>query len=100
VALCALLPATAGAAEPVNFSWTSFLPPMAGAPGGTGGPQPGCRKATIKCVNRVMRGLRRRQRAFGCDHRAVFSTTYLELTRVLRRTLRTEPKFYEDRRAL
>src|SRR4051812_38716761 len=101
LALWALVPATAArAAEPVNVSWTSFLPAMPGDAGGTGGPQPGCRRATLKCVDRVMTGLRKRQKAFGCDHRAVFSTTYLELTRILRRTLRTEPKFYADRKAL
>ena len=39
-----------------------------------------------------MRSLQKRLR---CDHRAVFATTYLELTRVLRQTLRKHPHFFK-----
>src|SRR5260370_11935634 len=37
------------------------------------------------------------QERFGCDHRAVFATTYLTLTEVLRDTLRRDPHFFADR---
>jgi hypothetical protein len=48
----------------------------------------------------VIRGLRKRRNAFGCDHRAVFATTYLTLTKVMVRTLRHNRHFFRDRRAL
>ena len=38
--------------------------------------------------------MRALQRKLRCDHRAVFTTTYLELTRVLRQTIRRQPHFF------
>ncbi|MEA2125607.1 MAG: hypothetical protein QOI80_2389 [Solirubrobacteraceae bacterium] len=92
--------APAGAAEPVNVPWSSYLPALASPNGTTGGPQPGCRNATMRCISRVIRKLRARQDQFGCDHRAVFATTYLTLTKVMRRTMRADRHFFRDRRAL
>lgn len=64
--------------------WESLLPdsPPAGA---QPRPVPGCKKASLACVDRQLRTMRRLQAAFGCDHRGVFATTYLTLTRELRR---------------
>lgn len=89
--------ALAVAAEPFNVPWTTLLP---GPAGGKGGPQPRCRKATLSCLSTVIRRLRARQDHFGCDHRAVFATTYLTLTRVMRRTMRADRHFFHDRRAI
>jgi hypothetical protein len=47
----------------------------------------------MRCINVEVRRLRRAQERWGCDHRAVFATTYLELTKTLRRVLRERPHF-------
>jgi hypothetical protein len=39
--------------------------------------------------------MKRLQAKLGCDHRAVFTTTYLTLTKVFRHLLRTQPGLYE-----
>ena len=96
LALCG----TASAAEPISIPWETLLPALPGPAGNSGGPQPHCQRATLRCVTREVRKLRRLRNRFGCDHRAVFATTYLELTKELRRTLRRDPGFFRDRRAL
>jgi hypothetical protein len=47
----------------------------------------------MRCIDVEVARLRRLQRRLGCDHRAVFATTYLELTKTLRRVLRERPDF-------
>lgn len=47
----------------------------------------------MRCIDVEVRRLRRLQERWGCDHRAVFATTYLELTKTLRRVLREQPGF-------
>ena len=74
-----------GSEHPANVHWEEFLPAL---------PSPteiqprsvpqlpardGCGASTCE-----IRRLRARQRQWGCDHRAVFATTYLELTKALR----------------
>ncbi|MEA2168902.1 MAG: hypothetical protein QOF76_2202 [Solirubrobacteraceae bacterium] len=100
VLLLGTLATVARAEEPVNVPWPDFLPALASPNGTPGGPQPRCRKATMKCIDIVIRRLRARQDHFGCDHRAVFATTYLTLTRVMRRTMRADRHFFRDRSAL
>jgi hypothetical protein len=98
--LLALAVPAARAEEPVYVDWTALLPAMPSEAGNTGGPQPGCRKATMRCVNRTIRRLRARQDHFGCDHRAVFATTYMTLTQIMKRTMKADPKFFRDRRGI
>jgi hypothetical protein len=88
------------AEEPANVPWETYLPAMAG--GGQVQPRgvPYCRKATIKCVDVEIRRLRAEQKRYGCDHRGVFATTYLELTRQLRETLAQRPNFFNDAKYL
>ena len=100
VVLTLAFAAPAAANEPVFVNWTQYLPAMASPSGNTGGPVPHCRKATLKCFDWVIRGLRSRRDRFGCDHRAVFAQTYLKLTQVMLRTLRHQRHFFRDRRAL
>src|SRR4051794_12234842 len=89
MALCALMPTTAArGAEPTDVNWPALLPAMPTQAGGTGGPQPHCAKATMRCIDTEVRRMRRLRRRLGCDHRAVFDTTYLTLTKVLRTTMR------------
>ena len=54
----------------------------------------------MRCIDTEVRRMRRLQRRLGCDHRAVFDTTYLTLTRVLRDTMRRDRHSFTDRRAL
>src|SRR3954447_11853213 len=98
--VCAAAPSGARAAEPTDVNWPALLPAMPTQAGGTGGPQPHCAKATMRCIDTEVRRMRRLQRRLGCDHRAVFDTTYLTLTKVLRSTMRRDHSFFADRRAL
>jgi hypothetical protein len=100
-ALCALAlacPARAPAQiAPPNTDWTSLLPAR---PGNPLQPQPGaypfCERPTIACVDTAMERLRSLRARLGCDHRGVFATTYLELTRELRRRLDADPGLFAD----
>jgi hypothetical protein len=95
----AAMPASASD-HPANVNWATFLPAMQSTntvqPRGV----PFCRRATMRCIDVEVKRLRRAQKRFGCDHRGVFATTYLELTRELRDTLRTRPRFFQDVRYL
>lgn len=88
------LPAGAHAAtSPVH--WESYLPdfpPKGPQPGAV----PGCKKPTIRCIDAEIREMTRLQKQFGCDHRAVFDTTYLVLTRQLRKEAVKRPSKVRD----
>ena len=77
----------AGSAHPANVNWPSYLPAMPSPSEIQPGSVPYCRKASVRCIDVEIRRMRRLQRQLGCDHRAVFATTYLELTRQLRQDL-------------
>jgi hypothetical protein len=61
---------------------------------------PYCRKATIRCIDVEIQRLRAAQAWAGCNHRGVFATTYLELTKALRTTLAARPSFFSDSKYL
>ena len=86
--------ASARAAEPVNVNWPSYLPALPGPAKPQPHPVPYCRKPVAGCVDTEIRRMRTLQRKLRCDHRAVFTTTYLELTRVLRQTISRQPHFF------
>jgi Family of unknown function (DUF5995) len=73
--------ATASSAEVINVPWTELLPPLPTASNPQPRPVPNCRVAKSKCVRVTIKRLRRLRNDLGCDHRAVFATTYLELTK-------------------
>jgi len=90
---------------PPGLDWTQLMPP----PPGPVSPQPHavahCLKASLRCVATEVRRLKRLRAKLGCDHRAIFATTYLVLTKKLRETLRAGPRklfryprylYYED----
>jgi Family of unknown function (DUF5995) len=90
---------------PAGLDWTRLMPP----PPGPVSPQPHpvahCLKARVRCIGVEVRRLKRLRAKLGCDHRAVFATTYLTLTKTLRKTLRSGPRktfahpaylYYED----
>jgi hypothetical protein len=82
-----------GSDHPANVHWERFLPALPSPSEIQPRSVPNCRRATIRCIDVEIRRLRDLQRRWGCDHRAVFATTYLELTRTLRRVLRERPQF-------
>jgi hypothetical protein len=92
---------TAGASShPANIPWESYLPALPSPSKPQPGAVPYCRKATVRCIDTELSRLRAAQRQLGCDHRGVFATTYLELTRTLRATLREQPRFFRYPRYL
>ena len=64
------------------------------------GPVPGCRHAGLNCLQTTIRRLHQREDKLGCDHRAVFATTYRVLTQVMLERLRKEPRFFRFPRYL
>ena len=100
VAVLALVavPTGAGAASsPIH--WESVLPDSPPA-GPQHKPVAGCKKATLKCIDVQIRAMRRLQKALACDHRAVFTTTYLTLTLEMRNAAARRPSIFRDRRYL
>ena len=82
-----------GSEHPANVHWEEFLPALPSSTEIQPRSVANCRRASMKCIDVEIRRLRERQRKWGCDHRAVFATTYLELTKTLREVLRERPHF-------
>jgi len=80
--VAALLVAPASSEVP-NLEWTALLPPVPTAQNPQPGPVSTCAKPSPRCVRTQIRRLRAARDAWGCDHRAVFATTYLTLTKQL-----------------
>lgn len=87
VAFGGLAAPAVGASRPANVNWPSYLPAMPSPSEAGPSSVPFCRKATYRCVDVQIKRMRRLQQQLGCDHRAVFATTYLELTKQYRRDL-------------
>ena len=82
--------------HPANVNWPEYLPAMDGGAQAQPGRIPYCRRASVRCIDAQMRRMRRLQTRVGCNHRGVFATTYLELTREIRLTYTRRPAFYRD----
>ena len=82
-----------GSDHPANVHWERFLPALPTSAEIQPRSVPHCRRATMRCIDVEVRRLRRLRARLGCDHRAVFATTYLELTKTLRQVLRERPHF-------
>jgi hypothetical protein len=79
--------------DPTLF-WPQLLPP---APVGEAtDADRRCGSDGTVCLRRVERELGRLAEELGCDHRAVFATTYQLLTRELRRTVEHDPDAFDD----
>jgi putative cell wall-binding protein len=55
-----------------------------------------CGSDGVRCIREVEQTLREVEQYYGCDHRAVFATTYRLLTRELHRQLERDPDFFDD----
>lgn len=95
------LPANAQSVGEDVIKWPQLLPPAPTTTEVQPGPVPRCKRATIRCVGRLARGLRRQWLRFdaSCDHRAVIAYSYLRITRGLRADLaRPRPGLVKQRR--
>jgi hypothetical protein len=54
----------------------------------------------MRCVDATIAKMRKLRAQLGCDHRAVFDTTYLLLTQQMRGTVRRHPHYFHDTRWL
>ena len=75
--------------EVPGLPWTAVLPPLPSPSEPQPHPVANCREATPECVRVVIQRLRSARDRWGCDHRAVFATTYLELTKQIMRDIRS-----------
>jgi Family of unknown function (DUF5995) len=95
---CASAPAHADSLLVPNTNWTALLPP---APNSPTEPQPGpvptCEAPRVECIDTQIERLQALRDSLACDHRAVFATTYLELTKAIRALLDAEPDIVRDR---
>lgn len=82
----------AATAQAPGVSWTQYLPALPSPSQTRPNRVAHCRRAKLKCVKTQIGRMTRLQARLGCDHRGVFATTYLELTRELRDALIADPK--------
>ena len=81
-----------------NLNWTSLLPPAGGTPADVQpGPVPYCETQSIACITSTVDRLQALRDQLGCDHRGVFATTYLQLTKAILSLLDDEPGIVADR---
>ena len=90
VGVCIAAPAPAALAPGV--AWTELLPALPSPSQTHPNRVAHCKRAKLKCVRFQIRRMRDLQQRLGCDHRAVFATTYLELTKGLRDALLADPE--------
>lgn len=94
VACLGATPATAAASPAPNVNWTALLPALPSPLSPQPGPVPFCPEGTVDCIRTEIRRLTALRDRLGCDHRAVFATTYLELTKEFLRTVEADPGFF------
>jgi hypothetical protein len=79
-----------------NLNWVALLPPAASPTTPQPGPVPGCDSPSVGCIDTEIANLTAWRDSLGCDHRAVFATTYLELTKELRAAIDDTPDLVFD----
>jgi hypothetical protein len=78
-----LIPSGAVAREVPGLPWTELLPALPSPPQSAPNRVAHCRRPGIRCVAFQIERMEALRDRLGCDHKAVFATTYLELTKVL-----------------
>jgi hypothetical protein len=95
--LCAPAAARADSLLVPNTNWTALLPPLPGTPTDVQpGPVPNCEAPSVGCIDAEIQRMTDLRDRLGCDHRGVFATTYLELTKEIRRFVDTDPGTIKD----
>jgi hypothetical protein len=85
---------TATASRVPNLDWTALLPALPSPKNPQPHGVPHCRRPSVRCLGTEVARMKRLRARLGCDHRAVFTTTYLVLTRTLRQMNRENPKLF------
>jgi hypothetical protein len=80
-----------------DLNWTALLPPAESPNTQQPGPVPDCEAPSIACIDTEIANLKALRDSLGCDHRAIFASTYLELTWELREALDDTPNLVFDR---
>jgi hypothetical protein len=98
--LAAAPPASAQFGGTDLIPWPQALPPADVPNDAQAHPVKHCRKGGVRCVSRLERRLHRqyRRHAASCDHRAVISYSYLQITRGLRQDMKRPPGLVRHRR--
>jgi hypothetical protein len=81
---------------PPVLPWETLLPPLPTAANPQFKGVPGCAKATMACIDTEIQRMDALRIQLGCDHRAVFVTTYELLTLTLRDAMRAHPHLFRD----
>jgi hypothetical protein len=94
---CGSAPALADSLLVPNTNWTALLPPLPGTPNQPQpGPVPYCETPSVECIDTEIERMTELRDRLGCDHRAVFATTYLELTKEIRRYVDSDTETLQD----
>ena len=78
-------------AEAPGVAWTEYLPALESPPQDHPNRIRQCERPRMKCVRLEIQRMRAKRDELGCDHRAVFATTYMVLTQELRDQLLADP---------
>jgi Family of unknown function (DUF5995) len=91
--LVAAVPASGQLGGTDLIRWPQLLPPLPVPNDVKAHPVKHCREASVRCVARLQRRLRRQWKRFhaNCDHRAVIAYSYLQITRGLRKDMSGPP---------
>src|SRR4051794_13828951 len=100
LAALALGVGTASAWRVPTLTWPAPLPPLPSPTNPQPHPVPHCRDGTFHCIDVEIERMTRLQKRLGCDHRAIFDTTYLELTKAFRDAVRNDPGLFQHPRYL
>ena len=94
VVLALAAPAAATADDPPFVGWTALLPGLS-LPYDPASPDD-CTAGRSRCVDKTIREMTRRfdSLAASCDHKAIFSLTYLRVTQAYRQTI--DGPFFDD----
>ena len=89
-------PAASAYSPPPVIPWETLLPglPTTSNPHFQG--VPGCTTPTMACIDTEISRMDALRTSLGCDHRAVFATTYELLTIALRNTMLANPHEFND----
>lgn len=79
-------PVPAAASQWPNVNWTALLSALPTPTSPQPGPAPYCQRGRVSCLRTEISRMTTLRDSLGCDHRAVFATTYLELTKTLLQT--------------
>ncbi len=93
VAFAPSAPAQSGSPVP-GIPWTELLPALPSPSQTHPNRVAHCKRPSIKCVEFQMARMEALRDRLGCDFKAVFATTYFELTKVLRDAVAADPAFF------